>query len=58
MTWLNAMNDQGIGRGEVVSGTVRDSLHMVDVVFVLDGGGLPEMVVTDTRLLLPTGVNG
>jgi TnpA family transposase len=34
MTWLNAMNDQGIGRGaKVVSGTVRDSLHMVDVIF-------------------------
>lgn len=36
MTWLNAMNDQGIGRGaKVVSGTVRDSLHMVDVTFGL-----------------------
>jgi TnpA family transposase len=49
MTWLNAMNDQGIGRGaKVVSGTVRDSLHMVDVIFGLDGGDLPEIVVTDT----------
>jgi len=49
MTWLNAMNDQGIGRGaKVVSGTVRDSLHMVDVIFGLDGGELPEIVVSDT----------
>jgi hypothetical protein len=31
-TWLNAMNHQGMGRGaKIVSGTVRDSLHMVDV---------------------------
>jgi TnpA family transposase len=49
MTWLNAMNDQGIGRGaKIVSGTVRDSLHMVDVIFGLDGGELPEIVVSDT----------
>ena len=48
-TWLNALNDQGMGRGaKVVSGTVRDSLHMVDVIFGLDGGELPEIVVTDT----------
>jgi hypothetical protein len=33
-TWLNAINDQWVGRGaKVVSGTVRDSLHMVDVIF-------------------------
>jgi hypothetical protein len=49
MTWLNAMNDQGIGRGaKIVSGTIRDSLHMVDVIFGLDGGELPEIVVSDT----------
>ena len=49
MTWLNVINDQGIGRGaKVVSGTVRDSLHMVDVIFGLDGGELPEIVVSDT----------
>jgi TnpA family transposase len=49
-TWLNAMNDQGMGRGaKVVSGTVRDSLHMVDVIFGLDGGELPEIVVTDSH---------
>ncbi|MEV0405330.1 Tn3 family transposase [Actinoallomurus sp. NPDC050550] len=49
MTWLNAMNDQGIGLGaKIVSGTIRDSLHMVDVIFGLDGGDLPEIVVSDT----------
>jgi TnpA family transposase len=49
MTWLNAMNDHGMGRGaKVVSGTVRDSLHMIDVIFGLDGGDLPEIVVSDT----------
>ncbi len=49
MTWLNAINDQGVGRSaKVVSGTVRDSLHMVDVIFGLDGGELPEIVVSDT----------
>ena len=48
MTWLNAMNDRGMGRGaKIVSGTVRDSLHMIDVIFGLDGEPLPEIVVTD-----------
>ncbi|HLQ54863.1 MAG TPA: Tn3 family transposase [Streptosporangiaceae bacterium] len=48
MTWLNAVNDHGMGRGaKIVSGTVRDSLHMVDVIFGLDGGELPEIVVSD-----------
>jgi len=52
MTWLNAINDQGVGRGaKVVSGTVRDSLHMIDVIFGLDGGELPQTVVSDTGLL-------
>jgi TnpA family transposase len=38
-----------MGRGaKIVSGTVRDSLHMIDVIFGLDGGDLPEIVVTDT----------
>jgi hypothetical protein len=37
-----------MGRGaKIVSGTVRDSLHMVDVIFGLDGGELPEIVVSD-----------
>jgi TnpA family transposase len=38
-----------MGRGaKIVSGTVRDSLHMIDVIFGLDGGDLPEIVVSDT----------
>ena len=54
MTWLNAINDQGMGRGaKVVSGTVRDSLHMVDVIFGLDGGELPDIVVR-IRILTAT----
>jgi TnpA family transposase len=49
MTWLNAINDRGMGRGaKIVSGTVRDSLHMIDVIFGLDGGELPGIVVSDT----------
>ncbi|GII05504.1 Tn3 family transposase [Planobispora takensis] len=49
MTWLNAVNDRGMGRGaKIVSGTIRDSLHMIDVIFGLDGGDLPEIVVSDT----------
>jgi TnpA family transposase len=48
MTWLNAMNDRSMGRGaKAMSGTIRDSLHMVDVIFGLDGD-LPEIVVSDT----------
>jgi hypothetical protein len=48
MTWLNAINDRGMGRGaKIVSGTARDSLHMVDVIFGLDGGELLEIVVSD-----------
>ncbi|TYB56127.1 Tn3 family transposase [Nonomuraea sp. PA05] len=40
------VNDRGMGRGaKIVSGT---SLHMVDVIFGLDGGDLPEIVVSDT----------
>ena len=57
MTWLNAVNDRGMGRGaKVVSGTVRDSLHMVDVIFGLDGGEVPEIVVSDTGSYSDLGV--
>jgi len=32
VTWLNMLNDQGSGlSGKVVSGTARDSLHMIDI---------------------------
>ncbi|GLY76063.1 transposase [Actinoallomurus iriomotensis] len=49
LTWLNLINDQGAGLGaKVVTGTVRDSLHMIDVLFRRDGGRRPEVIVTDT----------
>ncbi len=49
ITWLNAINDQvaGIG-GVVVTGTMRDSLHVLDVILGRDGGPPPEMIATDT----------
>ncbi|WP_374463229.1 Tn3 family transposase [Microtetraspora sp. AC03309] len=50
LTWLNMINDQGVGLGaKVVTGTVRDSLHMIDVLFRRDGGRRPEVIVTDIR---------
>ena len=49
MTWLNMINDQAIGLGaKVVSGTVRDSLHVIDVVHNQDGGQRPDIIVTYT----------
>jgi TnpA family transposase len=49
VTWLNMINDQAAGLGgKVVAGTVRDSLHMVDVLFNQDGGQRPDIVVSDT----------
>jgi TnpA family transposase len=49
ITWLNMINDQGAGLGaKVVSGTPRDSLHMIDVVFSQDGGQRPDIIVADT----------
>jgi TnpA family transposase len=49
VTWLNMINDQAAGLGaKVVSGTARDSLHMIDVIFAQDGGRRPEIIVADT----------
>lgn len=49
LTWLNMINDQGVGLGaKVVAGTVREFLHMLDVLFRRDGGRRPEIIVTDT----------
>ncbi|MDQ3642634.1 MAG: Tn3 family transposase [Actinomycetota bacterium] len=49
VTWLNMLNDQGSGLGaKVVSGTERDSLHMIDVIFSQDGGQRPDIIVADT----------
>jgi TnpA family transposase len=49
IAWLNAINDQvaGIG-GVVVTGTMRDSLHVLDVIVGRDGGPPPTMIATDT----------
>ncbi|WP_433357363.1 Tn3 family transposase [Microtetraspora malaysiensis] len=46
---FHMINDRGVGLGaKVVTGTVRDSLHMIDVAFRRDGGPRPEVLVTDT----------
>jgi TnpA family transposase len=56
ITWLNMINDQGAGLGaKVVSGTPRDSLHMIDVVFSQDGGQRPD-IIGRYRLLLRLGL--
>nr|WP_212764092.1 Tn3 family transposase [Streptomyces sp. I05A-00742] len=48
ITWLNAVNDQVAGIGQmVVPGTPRDSLHILDALLNLDGSVKPEMVATD-----------
>jgi TnpA family transposase len=49
VTWLNMINDQAAGIGaKVVSGTARDSLHMIDVIFSQEGGRRPEVIVADS----------
>ncbi len=49
VTWLNMINDQAFGLGaRVVSGTPKDSLHMVDVLFSQDDGRRPAVIVGDT----------
>lgn len=48
ITWLNAVNDQVAGIGQmVVPGTPRDSLFILDALLNLDGGVKPAMVATD-----------
>ena len=48
-TWLNLLNDQAVGlAGRVVSGTPRDSLHVIDLIYRQDGGRRPEVIVSDT----------
>ncbi len=48
LTWLNAVNDQVAGIGaQVVSGTPRDSLHILDVLLNLDAGPKPDLIATD-----------
>lgn len=49
VTWLNAVSDHGVGiAGQVVSGTPRDSLRLIDLIYAQDGGTRPEVLVTDT----------
>ena len=49
ITWLNAINDQVAGIGAVVvTGTMRDSLYVLDVILNRDGGPQPEIIATDT----------
>jgi TnpA family transposase len=48
LTWLNAVNDQVSGIGaQVVPGTLRDSLHILDVLLNLDAGPKPDLIATD-----------
>ncbi|MET8351578.1 Tn3 family transposase [Micromonospora sp. NPDC005206] len=48
-TWLNAVNDQAVGTaGMVLSGTPRDSMHLIDLLYRRDGGRRPEVVIADT----------
>ncbi|MFE3454965.1 Tn3 family transposase [Nonomuraea sp. NPDC059194] len=48
LTWLNAVNDQVAGIGQmVVPGTPRDSLYILDTMLNLDAGPKPEIVTAD-----------
>jgi len=49
ITWLNMINDQAVGIGsKIVSGTDRDCLHALDVVFGSGEGRRADVIVTDT----------
>lgn len=49
VTLLNLVNDQAVGlAGQVVSGTPRDSLHVIDLIYRQDGGRRPEVIISDT----------
>jgi len=48
-TWLNMISDLGIGlSGKVVSGTPRNSLHLIDLIYGQDAGQRPEVIISDT----------
>jgi hypothetical protein len=48
-TYLNMVNDQGVEvAGMVLSGTPRDSLHAIDLMYRRDGGHRPEVLISDT----------
>jgi TnpA family transposase len=43
------VSDQAVGLGgRVLSGTPRDSLHMIDLIYSKDAGQRPEVIITDT----------
>jgi TnpA family transposase len=43
------VSDQAVGlAGRVLSGTPRDSLHMIDLIYSEDAGQRPEVITTDT----------
>ena len=49
VTLFNMVNDQAVGlAGQVVSGTPRDSLHVIDLIYRQDGGRRPEVIISDT----------
>ena len=42
ITWLNMISDQSVGlAGKVISGTPKDTLHVIDLVYNPDGGPDP-----------------
>ena len=48
-TLLNLVNDQAVGlAGRVVSGTPKDSLHVIDLIYSQDSGRRPEVIISDT----------
>ncbi len=48
-TLLNLVNDHAVGiAGMVLSGTPRDSLHVIDLLYRQDGGTRPEVIISDT----------
>jgi Tn3 transposase DDE domain len=50
-TWLNMLNDQAVGlAGRVLSGTPRDSLHMIDLIYSQDAGQRPDVIITTPAL--------
>lgn len=47
-TWLNLLSDRSMGLGgKVLSGTPRDSLHLIDLIYAQHGGQRPEVIITD-----------
>lgn len=48
VTWLNMISDQSVGlAAKVVSGTPKDTLHFVDLLYNPDGSQRPEVLITD-----------